>query len=119
LAVGVKTFEPGAYLYSPFTSVELIDLSDSQAVTYLSYSIQTPNVSVLALGQRPAGQFALACRMGNSQKIEIEVVDAASGELLDSETIEDLFWPYFTRSGILYGTGYGTQQPFQVYLPSE
>jgi hypothetical protein len=119
LAVGVKTFEPGAYQYSPYDHVEMIDLSDPAAITSLSYSMQTPNVSVLALGQRPAGQFALACRMGNSQKIEIEVVDAASGELLDSETIEDLFWPYFTRSGILYGTGYGTQQPFQVYLPSE
>jgi hypothetical protein len=119
LAVGVKTFQPGAYQYAPYSSVEIINLSDPLAVSSLSYSMQTSNVSVLALGQRSGSQFALACRMGTSQKIEIEVVDAASGELVDSETIEDLFWPYFTRSGVLYGTGYGTRQPFQVYLPSE
>jgi len=119
LAVSVKTFDPGAYLYSLYDHVELFNLSDPQAVTSLSYSMQTPNVWVLALGQRPQGQFALACRMGTSQQIEIEVVDAASGDLVDSETIENLFWPFFTRTGILYGTGFGTRQPFQVYLPSE
>ncbi|BBB46910.1 WD40 repeat domain-containing protein [Pelolinea submarina] len=119
MAVSVKTFAPGGYLYSPYTRVELIDLSDPQAVSSLSYNMQTPNVSVMALGQRIGSLIVLACRMGNSQQIEIEVVEAANGELLDSETIEDLFWPYFTRSGILYGTGYGTQQPYQVYLPGE
>jgi len=119
LAVSVKTFEPGDYLYSPYTRVEIFNLNDPQAITSLSYTMQTPNVSALALGPRADSQFALACRTGNSQQVEIEVVDAASGEQVDSETIEDLFWPYFTRSGILYGTGYGTRQPFLVYLPSE
>jgi hypothetical protein len=119
LAVSVKTFEPGNYLYSPYTRVELFNVSDPQGVSSLSYNMQTANVSVLAMGPRSDSQFALACRMGNSQQIEIELVDAASGELLQSGTIEDLFWPYFTRSGILYGTGYGTRQPCRVYLPRE
>ena len=119
LAVSVRTFEPGGYQFSPYDRVELFNLSDPQAVTHLDYRMQTAKVMAMALGPWSGSQFVLACRMGNSQQVEIELVDADSGELLDTETIEDLYDPYFTRSGILYGTGYGARQPFRVYLPRE
>ena len=117
IAVGTGRLKDGnaAYIYKFYYSgLILFNLTDPANITSTDY-VKDSGRSYCAIGSRSNDLFALACS-GES----IEIIDAEVGISIYSEDLYDeIYWPYFTNSGILYGRSKATDSEFQVYLPTD
>ena len=118
IAVGKGSLNNGsaAYIYKYYYSGMMIifNLTDPTNITSSEYTREAGR-SYCAIGSRSNDQFAFACSGAS-----IEIVNAKNGQTLDSESLyEEIYWPYFTSSGILYGRSKATESDFMVYLPTD